>query len=158
MNDEKNVLGEPLQICGERPLTGFFRDGCCRTGPQDPGLHTICTRVSADFLAFSQKRGNDLLTPAAASGFPGLKPGDRWCLCAARWQEALGIYESSRSLLPEERQLLRAFDRSQRLLAGLTWIQRLILDGDVPGETQRVENRLEAILYGLRPLDQLLPG
>jgi len=89
MNDEKNVLGEPLQICGERPLTGFFRDGCCRTGPQDPGLHTICTRVSADFLAFSQKRGNDLLTPAAASGFPGLKPGDRWCLCAARWQEAL---------------------------------------------------------------------
>jgi uncharacterized protein (DUF2237 family) len=70
------------------PLTGFFRDGCCNTGPEDVGLHVVCVEVTADFLAFSQTRGNDLLTPVPDYGFPGLKPGDRWCLCAARWEEA----------------------------------------------------------------------
>lgn len=84
----RNVLGEPLQPCCERPVTGFFRDGSCRTGPEDLGLHTVCAQMSAEFLAFSRARGNDLSTPVPAYGFPGLKPGDRWCLCAARWKEA----------------------------------------------------------------------
>jgi hypothetical protein len=83
-----NVLGGPLLPCSVAPLTGFFRDGCCNTGPEDVGLHVVCVEVNADFLAFSQSRGNDLLTPIPEYGFPGLKPGDRWCLCAARWEEA----------------------------------------------------------------------
>jgi uncharacterized protein (DUF2237 family) len=84
-----NVLGEVLAPCCDRPLTGFYRDGCCNTGPDDAGSHTVCTRVSAEFLAFSRQRGNDLSTARPEFGFPGLKPGDRWCLCAARWREAL---------------------------------------------------------------------
>lgn len=88
MIDSRNVLGEPLQPCSTTPMTGFFRNGCCDTGPQDLGLHTVCAEMTAEFLAFSKSRGNDLSTPAPASGFPGLKPGDRWCLCAPRWQEA----------------------------------------------------------------------
>jgi uncharacterized protein len=83
-----NVLGGPLLPCSVAPLTGFFRDGCCNTGPEDVGLHVVCVEMTADFLAFSQSRGNDLLTPIPEYGFPGLKPGDRWCLCAARWEEA----------------------------------------------------------------------
>jgi uncharacterized protein len=71
------------------PVTGFFRDGCCKTSPHDVGRHIVCARVSADFLEFSKSRGNDLTTPRPEIGFPGLKPGDRWCLCAARWLEAL---------------------------------------------------------------------
>lgn len=70
-------------------MTGFYRDGCCNTGPDDLGVHTVCVRVTKEFLEFSRSRGNDLTTPAPDFGFPGLKPGDRWCLCAARWQEAL---------------------------------------------------------------------
>jgi uncharacterized protein len=84
-----NVLGEPLQPCSLDPVTGFYRDGCCNTGYDDVGIHTVCVRVSREFLAFSKKRGNDLSTPAPDMGFPGLKPGDRWCLCAGRWKEAL---------------------------------------------------------------------
>lgn len=84
-----NVLGTPLQGCCQNPLAGFYRDGYCRTGPEDRGLHTVCTVMTADFLAFSQARGNDLNTPAPEFDFPGLKPGDRWCLCVARWAEAL---------------------------------------------------------------------
>jgi uncharacterized protein (DUF2237 family) len=80
----KNVLGGPLQPCSERPLTGFYRDGCCNTGAEDFGVHAVC-----EFLEFSQARGNDLTTPHPEFGFTGLKPGDRWCLCAARWVEAL---------------------------------------------------------------------
>ncbi|WP_254453345.1 DUF2237 family protein [Siccirubricoccus sp. G192] len=83
-----NVLGGPLLPCSVAPLTGFFRDGCCNTGPEDHGLHVVCVEVTADFLAFSQSRGNDLMTPIPEYGFPGLTPGDRWCLCAARWEEA----------------------------------------------------------------------
>jgi uncharacterized protein (DUF2237 family) len=89
MSDARNVLGEALAPCGEEPLTGFYRDGCCRTGPDDPGRHVVCARMTAEFLAFTRSRGNDLTRPAPAAGFPGLKPGDRWCLCADRWQEAL---------------------------------------------------------------------
>ena len=86
--EPRNVLGEPLKPCSERPPTGFFRDGCCNTGPEDVGSHTVCTLMTADFLAFSARAGNDLSTPMPEFGFPGLKPGDRWCLCAPRWQEA----------------------------------------------------------------------
>ena len=78
-----------MKGCSERPLTGFFRTGCCHTGPDDLGLHTVCVEVTAEFLAFSKARGNDLSTPQPDFDFPGLKPGDRWCLCAARWREAL---------------------------------------------------------------------
>lgn len=85
----RNVLGGPLGNCSNRPLTGFFRDSCCHTDAQDVGSHTVCVVVSAAFLEFSQMRGNDLSTPRPEHDFPGLKPGDRWCLCAARWQEAL---------------------------------------------------------------------
>ena len=83
-----NVLGGSLQTCCTDPMTGFYRDGRCVTGPQDSGKHVICAVVTEAFLLFSQGRGNDLINPLPAYGFPGLKPGDRWCLCASRWQEA----------------------------------------------------------------------
>lgn len=85
----KNVLGSPLQTCSLSPLTGFFRTGCCDTGVDDLGLHIVCTEVTAEFLEFSQQRGNDLSTPMPEFAFPGLQPGDRWCLCVTRWKEAL---------------------------------------------------------------------
>lgn len=84
-----NVLGEALQSCSLNPMTGFWRDGCCNTGPADRGVHTVCAIMTAEFLAFSQAAGNDLSTPRPEFGFPGLQPGDRWCLCAARWAQAL---------------------------------------------------------------------
>ena len=84
-----NVLGETLALCGLDPVTGFYRDGCCNTGYEDVGIHVICAKMTREFLAFSKKRGNDLSTPVPDAGFPGLKPGDRWCLCAGRWKEAL---------------------------------------------------------------------
>lgn len=99
MEAKLNVLGEPLIPCSEKPLTGFFRDGCCNTAPEDLGLHVVCTRVTAEFLAFSRARGNDLSTPVPGFGFPGLKPGDQWCLCAARWQEALEAGAAPRVVL-----------------------------------------------------------
>ncbi|NBC47056.1 MAG: DUF2237 family protein [Gammaproteobacteria bacterium] len=89
MPGARNVLGEPLEVCSLEPMTGFTRNGHCDTGPEDLGSHTVCARVTAEFLEYSKSRGNDLTTPMPAFGFPGLKPGDRWCLCAARWQEAL---------------------------------------------------------------------
>lgn len=84
----KNVLGEPLVGCCTSPMTGFYRDGYCRTGPGDVGVHTVCAEVTAEFLEFSKAHGNDLTTPVVEYQFPGLVPGDRWCLCAARWKEA----------------------------------------------------------------------
>lgn len=84
-----NVLGTPLEACCHDPLTGFYRDGYCRTGPGDHGLHTVCARMTAEFLEFSLAAGNDLVTPVPAYDFPGLAPGDRWCLCVERWREAL---------------------------------------------------------------------
>jgi uncharacterized protein (DUF2237 family) len=89
MADDSNVLGGRLEPCSVEPRTGFFRDGCCNTGAEDLGLHVICARMTAAFLAFSAERGNDLATPQPEAGFAGLKPGDRWCLCAGRWREAL---------------------------------------------------------------------
>ena len=95
----RNVLGEPVEICSLNPMTGFFRDGCCNTSPEDVGSHTVCAVMTAEFLEFSKSRGNDLSTPAPEFGFPGLKPGDRWCLCAARWWEALEEGKAPRVVL-----------------------------------------------------------
>ena len=85
----RNVLGEELVPCSLDPVTGFFRNGCCETGPHDVGMHTVCAVMTAEFLAYSKSVGNDLSTPRPDLGFDGLKPGDRWCLCAPRWKEAL---------------------------------------------------------------------
>ena len=89
MDAKLNVLGEVLAPCSENPLTGYFRDGCCNTEPADQGSHTVCVRVTSKFLEYSLNVGNDLSTPRAGFGFPGLRSGDQWCLCAARWQQAL---------------------------------------------------------------------
>jgi uncharacterized protein (DUF2237 family) len=85
---DRNVIGGTLLECSAAPLTGFFRDGCCATGPEDVGSHTVCTIVTERFLSFSRRVGNDLSTPMPQLGFPGLRPGDRWCVCAGRWLEA----------------------------------------------------------------------
>ena len=85
----RNVLGGELASCSTEPVTGFYRNGCCETGPHDTGMHTVCAVMTAEFLAFSKAAGNDLSTPRPELAFPGLKPGDRWCLCAPRWKEAL---------------------------------------------------------------------
>ncbi|MEM1125120.1 MAG: DUF2237 domain-containing protein [Bacteroidota bacterium] len=85
----RNVLGDPLLVCSTDPLTGFYRDGCCHTGADDIGTHVVCAEMTEAFLAFTKARGNDLSTPRPEYRFPGLKPGDRWCLCASRWREAL---------------------------------------------------------------------
>ena len=95
----RNVLGEKLQPCSENPLTGFYRDGCCNVGPDDLGVHSVCVRVTAEFLEFSKARGNDLSTPMPQFGFEGLKPGDQWCLCAARWKEAFDAHAAPRVVL-----------------------------------------------------------
>ncbi|MGF1454999.1 MAG: DUF2237 family protein [Alphaproteobacteria bacterium] len=95
----QNVLGQPLQTCCLSPMTGFYRTGRCDTGPEDRGLHVVCAQVDEAFLAFTKARGNDLSTPVPAFGFPGLKPGDRWCLCAGRWQEALDAGAAPRVVL-----------------------------------------------------------
>lgn len=87
-NEDRNVLGEPLVPCSTRPVTGFFRDGCCSASPEDIGQHLVCAELTEEFLRFSKARGNDLVTPQPEFGFPGLKPGERWCLCAERWREA----------------------------------------------------------------------
>jgi uncharacterized protein (DUF2237 family) len=88
MTEGKNVLGTDLQLCCSAPMTGYYRDGYCRTGGQDFGSHVVCAQVTTEFLNFTKKQGNDLSTPIPAYDFPGLKPGARWCLCASRWQEA----------------------------------------------------------------------
>jgi hypothetical protein len=95
----RNVFGEKLIGCSTTPLTGFFRDGCCDTAPSDTGSHTVCAVMTDEFLAFSKSRGNDLSTPMPEYGFPGLKAGDRWCLCAPRWQEAFEAGHAPRIVL-----------------------------------------------------------
>ena len=89
MSTIKNVLGEELKVCCTAPMTGFYRDGNCRTGAEDVGTHIVCAQVTEEFLQFSKSRGNDLITPVPVFNFPGLKPGDKWCLCVLRWLEAL---------------------------------------------------------------------
>jgi uncharacterized protein len=98
-SEQRNVFGDPIQVCSLEPRTGFFRTGCCETGSEDVGVHTVCVEVTAEFLAFSRSRGNDLSTPRPEFEFPGLKPGDRWCLCADRWQEALDAGAAPRVVL-----------------------------------------------------------
>lgn len=99
MDESVNVFGEPLEVCGEDPETGFFRDGCCNTSEEDAGSHTVCVRLNQEFLEFSKMRGNDLSTPRPEYDFPGLNPGDRWCLCAARWLEAQALGKAPRVYL-----------------------------------------------------------
>jgi uncharacterized protein len=95
----RNVLGEPLDLCSIKPMTGFYRDGCCNTGREDVGSHTVCAVMTSAFLEFPESSGNDLSTPIPAVGFLGLKSGDRWCLCAPRWQEAFEAGQAPRVVL-----------------------------------------------------------
>jgi uncharacterized protein (DUF2237 family) len=97
--EDLNVFGERLASCSVDPVTGFYRDGCCSTGEEDRGRHVVCAEMTAAFLAFSKRAGNDLSTPRPELGFPGLKPGDRWCLCADRWQQALEAGAAPRVVL-----------------------------------------------------------
>lgn len=99
LKGQRNVFGEPLEVCSTDPVTGFYRTGCCHTGPEDAGSHTVCCEVTAEFLAFSKLSGNDLSTPRPEYGFEGLMPGDRWCLCAARWKEAFEAGSAPRVIL-----------------------------------------------------------
>jgi hypothetical protein len=116
-----NVVGGELQPCSHVPLTGFFRDGCCATGPEDLGSHTVCAVMTEEFLAFSKAKGNDLSTPQPDYGFPGLKPGDRWCLCAPRWQEA---FEEGKA----PRVVLRATEASALAYCSLAELKRHAID------------------------------
>jgi uncharacterized protein (DUF2237 family) len=95
----RNVFGEPLLACSTSPMTGFFRNGCCDTGQGDVGSHTVCAVMTREFLEFSRRKGNDLSSPIPEFGFPGLKPGDRWCLCAPRWKEAFDAQQAPRVVL-----------------------------------------------------------
>ncbi|MEM6836871.1 MAG: DUF2237 domain-containing protein [Cyanobacteria bacterium P01_C01_bin.120] len=88
MTNAKNILGGALESCSTNPMTGFYRDGCCHTGAGDVGVHVVCAQLTEEFLSYTKAQGNDLSTPQPMYNFPGLKPGDRWCLCAARWKEA----------------------------------------------------------------------
>lgn len=113
----RNVLGGPLLTCSLKPRTGWLRDGCCRTNEQDRGSHVVCAQMTAEFLAFSQARGNDLSTPVPAYGFPGLKPGDRWCLCASRWAEALAAGNAPRVVLAATHEAALRFAKIEDYLA-----------------------------------------
>ena len=95
----RNVFGDPLEACSIRPMTGFYRDSCCNTGRENVGSHTVCAVMTAAFLDFSKSLGNELSTPVPEFGFAGLKPGDRWCLCAPRWQQAFGAGHAPRVVL-----------------------------------------------------------
>lgn len=99
MPESKNVLGTPLEVCCTSPLTGFYRDGSCSTGPDDFGVHVVCAQMTEEFLLYSKAQGNDLSTPSPAMGFPGLQPGDCWCLCLDRWKEALDVGKAPPILL-----------------------------------------------------------
>ncbi len=96
---QRNIFGDTLTLCSSRPLTGFTRNGCCDAMPEDAASHTVCVEVTPEFLAYSQSVGNDLSTPVPEFGFDGLRPGDRWCLCAARWQQALEAGRAPRVIL-----------------------------------------------------------
>jgi hypothetical protein len=117
----RSVLGGPLQPCSLRPLTGFYRDGCCNTGPEDRGSHTVCAQMTEAFLAHQRRTGNDLSTPVPEYGFPGLKPGDRWCVCASRWLHAYrdgvaapvilsATHEAALQIVPREALIAHALD------------------------------------------------
>lgn len=114
---QRNVLGQRLIPCSSDPMTGFFRDGCCHTSPQDMGLHTVCALMDADFLAFSKQAGNDLSTPRPEFAFPGLKPGDYWCLCAGRWEEARRAGKAPKIKLAATNQITLAVVKLDDLMA-----------------------------------------
>ena len=122
----RNVLGGTLLPCSVAPLTGFFRDGCCNTGPADIGLHVVCVEVTAGFLAFSQATGNDLSSPMPGHGFAGLRPGDRWCLCVERWEEARRAGFAPPVLLEATHEAALQACRREHLMAHA-------LDGAAPG-------------------------
>jgi len=124
-NDDLNVLGGALAPCSTVPRTGFFRDGSCNTGPDDVGLHVVCAQMTAEFLAYSRERGNDLTTPAPEYGFPGLRPGDRWCLCAGRWREARDA-----GVAPPV--ILAATHEETLAVVPLADLKRHALDADLP--------------------------
>ncbi len=109
MRASLNVFGEPLIACSTSPLTGFYRNGCCDTGPDDRGLHTVCAVMTEEFLSFSREMGNDLSTPMPQYGFPGLQAGDRWCLCALRWLEAYENGMAPQVVLEATHQLVLEF-------------------------------------------------
>ncbi len=118
---QRNVLGGLLGSCSEKPMTGFFRDGCCNTSEEDFGSHTVCILATAEFLEFSRARGNDLSTPRPEFGFSGLQPGDRWCLCAARWREALLAGKAPRVVL-------NATNEATLLMVSLDDLKRYAID------------------------------
>lgn len=110
---QRNVFGQPILPCSVDPVTGFFRDGCCHTGPEDAGSHTVCAVMTQDFLLFTREQGNDLSSPRPEFGFPGLKPGDQWCLCAARWKEAYDVGKAPKvALMSTHEQALEICDLS----------------------------------------------
>jgi uncharacterized protein (DUF2237 family) len=118
-DDDRNVLGGPLEACSRSPMTGYFRDGCCRTGEDDLGRHTVCAVMTDEFLTFSKSRGNDLVTPRPEWRFPGLNAGDRWCLCALRWREA---YEAGCA----PRVVLEATHERTLDVVPLDWLQECV--------------------------------
>ncbi|PZO64749.1 MAG: DUF2237 domain-containing protein [Paracoccus denitrificans] len=117
MYSSVNVLGGPLEPCSTDPVTGFYRDGCCNTGPEDQGSHTVCVIVTAEFLAFSKYLGNDLSTPRPEYRFAGLKPGDRWCLCAARFVQAAQEFAAPKVVLAGTHELATRIAPRELLLA-----------------------------------------
>lgn len=123
MKNSKNVFGEPLQPCCKFPMTGFFRDGYCRTCPEDTGRHTVCVQMTDEFLTFSKKAGNDLSTPVPEYDFPGLIAGDHWCLCALRWMEA---YQAN--CAPKVK--LSATDQSALKIIDIDILKKFALDED----------------------------
>lgn len=114
--EARNVLGGKLEPCSRQPMTGFFRDGCCNTGPEDVGSHTVCCMMTEGFLEFSKNAGNDLSTPMLQYGFPGLQPGDRWCLCAPRWQEAFEAGQAPKIVLAASHAAALQFVRLEDLI------------------------------------------
>lgn len=121
MKNARNVLGTPLASCSTDPMTGYHRDGCCNTDDSDRGSHTVCAQMTAEFLAYSKQQGNDLSTPRPELRFPGLRPGDRWCVCASRWREAsdagvappvflASTHERATDIVPRETLVLHALD------------------------------------------------
>lgn len=117
MNSQaKNVFGEKITLCSENPLTGFYRDGCCDTGPEDRGNHMVCAIMTEEFLEFSKSMGNDLSTPLPQYNFPGLAPGDRWCLCVMRWKEAFDAGKAPKVVLEATNEKALDFVTMEELL------------------------------------------
>ena len=126
-SEQKNVFGEPLEPCSFDPMTGYYRTGCCETGPGDSGVHTVCAVLTQEFLEYTKSKGNDLSTPRPQYGFPGLKPGDKWCLCALRWHEAFKAGKAPNVLL-------RSTNIKTTKLVPIEDLKKLALDGNQEGK------------------------